>query len=303
MGLECSPQLANLYAYSVESVWVDTAKPDNLLMMRFIDDILIMGNGATTPGVGLPSEEAYAMKYKLTSEATSSLIYLGVRFFVDDRGEAHCVLHDRAVEYPITIDRYPEATTVANPAQLAGVVMGRLVSAQRLCSRMDLFQDAVAGIFTHAYRRGYSRRMVNSVWSRYLGRYWCAASVHVTELRRWFHRAWADICAMEGRQPRAETRPALSRGSGHPSPLTDLGREGCAEGGGSVLTPLETDHSWARRGMPQPSGVWAEPPPPPREAWGPGATTGRAQERTRAGATTGAHGAQARATAGRGSQT
>ena len=148
MGLECSPQLTNLYAYSVESVWVDTAKPDNLLMMRFIDDILIMGNEALTPGVGLPSEEDYAMKYKLTSEATNSLIYLGVRFFVDDRGEAHCVLHDRAVEYPIVIDRYPEASTVANPAQLAGVIMGRLVSAQRLCSRMDLFQDAVAGIFT-----------------------------------------------------------------------------------------------------------------------------------------------------------
>ena len=57
MGLECSPQLANLYTYSVESFSVDTAKPDNLLMMRFIDDILIMGNEALTPGVGLPSEE------------------------------------------------------------------------------------------------------------------------------------------------------------------------------------------------------------------------------------------------------
>ena len=71
--------------------------------------------------------------------------------------------------------------------------MGRLVSAQRTCSRMDLFQDAVAGIFTHAHRRGYSRRMVHSTWTRFLWRYWDAASVTTQELRAWFHRVWKTV--------------------------------------------------------------------------------------------------------------
>ena len=119
MGLECSPQLANLYGYAVESAWVvgKQPQPTNLIMRRYIDDIIIAGEHAELPGVGLPSEEEYGMKYKLTSDSPNSLIFLGVRFFKDERNMAHSVLHDRAVEYPIRIDRYPAFSTVANPAQ------------------------------------------------------------------------------------------------------------------------------------------------------------------------------------------
>ena len=137
------------------------------------------------------------MKYKRTSESLDSLIYLGVRLFKDERGAAHTVLHYRAVDYPFQIDRYPEVSTVANPSQLGGVIMGRLLSAQRTCSRLDLFQDAVAGIFTHAHRRGYPRRLLHSTWSRFLIRYWDAASVTVRELRAWFHRVWKEIVSAE----------------------------------------------------------------------------------------------------------
>jgi hypothetical protein len=183
MGLECSPQLANLYGYAVESRWVDAGGNPGPLARRYIDDIIVAGPHAFTPGLGLPTEEDYAMQYKKTSAEANSLIYLGVRLFVDERGEAHTVLHDRAVDYPIQVDRYPEGSTVANPAQLGGVIMGRLVAAQRTCSRLDLFQDAVAGILTHAHRRNYPRRMVHSVWTRFLVTYWDAASVSARELR------------------------------------------------------------------------------------------------------------------------
>lgn len=133
------------------------------------------------------------MKYKMTSQAPTSLIYLGVRLFIDEKGEAHSVLHDRAVEYPIQVDRYPEASTVANPAQFGGVLMGRFVAALRTCSRLDLFQDAVAGVLTHAHRRNYPRRLAHSTWTRFLVRYFDCSSVTVKELRRWFHQAWQHI--------------------------------------------------------------------------------------------------------------
>ena len=90
------------------------------------------------------------------------MLFIGVRLFKDEKGEAHTVLHDRAVEYPIQVDQYPEAATVANPSPLRGVIMGRLVAAQWTCSRLDLFQDAVAGVFTHAINQGYTRRLVHS---------------------------------------------------------------------------------------------------------------------------------------------
>ena len=203
MGLECSPQMANLYGYAIEAQWVDSKQPQNMLAKRYIDDIFVAGPDAMTPGRGIPSEEEYAMKYKVTSESPDSLLYLGVRFFKDQNGEAHCVLHDRAVDYPIQLDRYPHVSTVANPSQLGGVIMGRLVAAQRACSRMDLFQDAVAGIFTHAFQRGYSRRLVHGVWTKFLLRYWDAAGSPTKELRDWFHRTWKGVVEAEGREARA----------------------------------------------------------------------------------------------------
>jgi hypothetical protein len=195
MGLNCSGQMANAYGYAVESRWVDAKKPNGTLFRRYIDDIFVAGPMAMQPGEGLPAEADYKMKYKLTSDSTSSLIYIGVRLFVDEHGQAHTVLHDRAVDYPIQVHRYPEATTVANPAQFGGVIMGRLVAAQRTCSRLDLFQDAVAGILTHAHNRHYPRHLLHSVWTRFLVRYWDAASVTTRELRSWFHKAWSQIVA------------------------------------------------------------------------------------------------------------
>ena len=81
--------------------------------------------------------------------------------------------------------------------------MGRLVAAQRTCSRMDLFQDAVAGIFTHAFRRNYTRRLVHGVWTKFLLRYWDAAGNPTKELRDWFHRTWKGIVDAEGREAKA----------------------------------------------------------------------------------------------------
>ena len=208
---------------------------------RFIDDIFVAGEKALQPGLGLPSEADYRMKYKLTSESPHSLLYIGVRLFVDDRGEAHCALHDRAVDYPIQVDRYPEGSTVANPAQLGGVIMGRLVAAQRTCSRLDLFQDAVAGILTHAHNRSYSRRLLHSVWTRFLTRYWDASSVATRELRAWFHKAWNQIVAA------AKEKVDAAPDRRHPPPPDQP--EPARRGGPILLQPF------AAREPPRPSQV------------------------------------------------
>ena len=95
MGLACAPQLANLYAYSIKSQWVDRCPPRRATSRRYIDDIIIAGQAALLPGVGLPTEEDYGMQYKLTSESPDSLIYLGVRLLKGEHGAAHTVLHHR----------------------------------------------------------------------------------------------------------------------------------------------------------------------------------------------------------------
>jgi hypothetical protein len=257
MGLECSPQMANLYGYAIEAQWVDSKQPNIVLVKRYIDDIFVAGADAPNPGSGIPSEDDYAMKYKLTSEAPDSLLYLGVRFFKDEKGEAHCALHDRAVDYPIQLDRYPHASTVANPTQLGGVIMGRLVAAQRTCSRMDLFQDAVAGIFTHAYRRNYARRLVHGVWTQFLLRYWDAAGNPTKELRDWFHRTWKAIVEAEGHE--APPGRPLTESSAN-MPQTQTTRTWTRTPASSALMECPP-HDDARGSSTTENNAHAEPPP------------------------------------------
>ena len=83
MGLECALQVANLYGYAVESAWVETMGTTNVLSRRFIDDIFVAGEHALSPGTGLPTEQDYAMRYKLTSEFQDSLLYILNRLFKD----------------------------------------------------------------------------------------------------------------------------------------------------------------------------------------------------------------------------
>jgi hypothetical protein len=193
MGLDCAPQWANLYGFAVEKAFMERRAEEGrppIFLRRFIDDIYVAGADALEQGSGVPSMEEYGMQYKCTSNSPHNLIYLGVRLYMAADGTPHSVLHDRAVEYPITIARYPERSTVAPESQLAGVLTGRFVAAYRTCSHVGDFQEAVSGIFVHAIRRHYSRQLVHSVWTRFLHRRLEASNVHTSELRAWFTGAW-----------------------------------------------------------------------------------------------------------------
>ena len=126
MGLCCAGQMANAYGYAIESRWVDRKKPRMVMSRRYIDDIFTAGEQALQPGAGLPSEEEYQMKYKVTSDSTTSLIYIGVRLFVDEKGEAHTVLHDRAMDYRIPDRPLPRSKHGGQPSATRGRHYGAL---------------------------------------------------------------------------------------------------------------------------------------------------------------------------------
>ena len=79
MGLECSLQPPNLYAYAVEWAWVERTNPTNVLMRRYIDDIIVMGPDALTPSKGLPTKEeqgaAWPKSQRRRHKTTSSTSY------------------------------------------------------------------------------------------------------------------------------------------------------------------------------------------------------------------------------------
>ena len=185
MGIPAAPQIANLACYPVEKAHAYTLGPGRCLTVcRYIDDFW-------ASGVTLPSEDAYGMKYVKTAEG-DSVVYLGVRVYVAQttgRNELHTTVYDREFSYPYHIVRYPDSTSVVPSQQLGGVIMGRLVHCQETCSHMNDFKESVGTVFRNAMWRGFSRRLVQSVWSRFLFQRW-HCDIRMKELRVWFSRMW-----------------------------------------------------------------------------------------------------------------
>jgi hypothetical protein len=184
MGSEPAPQLANLVCYAKEAPFAERQGPEwNGWITRFIDDLFVAGDQ-------LPSEEEYGMRYKCTSSSTNEVIYIGLKIYKDAHGKAQTSLYDRADDYPITIRRYPWGGTVAPIAQLGGVLMGRFVAARVACSTVGEFKACVLRVLQHARGRDYPRRLVHSVWTRFLTFRWGVADPSIKELRTWFAKMW-----------------------------------------------------------------------------------------------------------------
>ena len=205
MGMPAAPQIANLACYPVEKDWAYRMGPGATAMVcRYIDDLY----SAKLPGFHFPSAQDYGMEYSITSDGYE-VIYLGVKVYVlreGDKQEVHTTVYDREEAYPYHIVRYPEYGTVAPTQQLGGVIMGRLVHCQETCSHMKDFKEYAANSFRHAMWRGYPRRLVQSVWSRFLFQRWCSTDIRGKELRLWFGKDWGYLQKTGGSQRPDPTR-------------------------------------------------------------------------------------------------
>ena len=129
------------------------------------------------------------MKYKVTSSSDSDVVYLGVHVY--RHGDTlRTEVYDREDEYPFHIMRYPHVGTVAAPQQKAGVIMGRLVTCFQVCNTVSDFKASALRVIQRAFQRGYTKRLVQSVWSRFLFQYWRSGDVRRPALKGWFRYAW-----------------------------------------------------------------------------------------------------------------
>ena len=143
-------------------------------------------------------------------------MYLGVKAYIfkhGDQREVHTTVYDREEAYPYHIVRYPESRSVAPPQQLGGVIMGRLVHCQETCFHMKDFKESTGTVFRIAMWRGYSRRLVQSVWGRFPFLRWHSTDPRVKELRVWFGKVWRYLAQNEGQRRPDPTRPVPSLSS------------------------------------------------------------------------------------------
>ena len=192
MGLSEAPQLANLACYTVEKEHCSST-PQEGLGLRFIDDMFLAGRDP-------PPEGAYGMEYRTTSTNEKDVTFIGVR--VTQRGgQIFTSVYDREAEYPHHITRYPEWTSTTPRSQLGGVVYGRLVFAQEICSHMAGFKEGVATVMRNAIWRQYPVGMLQSTWARFLQRRWAAQDIRKKELQDWFRKMLRDLKNKWGSRP------------------------------------------------------------------------------------------------------
>ena len=63
------------------------------------------------------------MEYKVTSDNPHSVVYIGVRVTTSNE-RLRTLVHDRELEYPYHIVRYPEWSSTAPRTQLGGIIFG-----------------------------------------------------------------------------------------------------------------------------------------------------------------------------------
>ena len=168
MGLQCAPQMANLACYVPERDYAATRSPEEVFHnYRFIDDILTLSGK-------IPSQEEYGMEYKSTRKIPGEVEYLGMKVKWEQKPTGDVVVNtamlQREETYPIRIIRYPSQESVGTAAQK--MILGQFIRAQRICSTMQNFKQAVVYVTQCAMRRGYARRGLHSVWGKFLAKWW-----------------------------------------------------------------------------------------------------------------------------------
>jgi hypothetical protein len=186
MGLSCAVQMANLGLYPVERDFArGMPAKDVEHNYRFVDDI------HTLTGC-IPTEEQYGMKYKDTRQQVGLLVFLGMelewRLSADKKVTFTTGMHFRDGLYPIRIRRYPANGSMVTDSQRLGVIIGQFIRAQRLCSTLNKFKIAVQNVALAGMRRGYKRRELGRVWSKFLMQWWKAEEMRRGELQAWFRK-------------------------------------------------------------------------------------------------------------------
>ena len=155
MGGNASPDIANLYCYSVEATYVDkmvNAKLWDIVaactrIKRYIDDFACF---SSTP----PPAESYDMSYTCTSSLTPKnhvidLDYIGLRLRLElgktpEKNWIRMGVANKARKWNFTPVRFPHAGSVAPQSQGGGVFKGLCIRAICLCNNSnDLLLELV----------------------------------------------------------------------------------------------------------------------------------------------------------------
>ena len=144
MGTDCAPQLANLFLFHYEYLYMKNLMRDNLCMakrfsdtVRYIDDLLTLNNSNFEEEI--PNIYPPELTLKRTSESDTKLSYLDISISICS-SKYVTEVYDKRDAFNFTIVNFPymSSNIPANPTY--GVYISQLIRISRIC---DTFQSFV----------------------------------------------------------------------------------------------------------------------------------------------------------------
>ncbi|KAJ4459329.1 putative protein TIF31 [Paratrimastix pyriformis] len=148
MGTNCAPELANLYCYAIESLFMDGAAQ-------------------------LPTPDQYGLQYAPTSADSRKCTFLGMNVELTLSGS-------------LRLDAISVCLFKHSTAPNRGVFTSQLVRYVTICNNFHDFKEATQKLTTRMVERGHSIRLMARAWNTFIRCRWEANQLGAGKLRGWF---------------------------------------------------------------------------------------------------------------------
>ena len=156
MGGNASPDIANLYCYWCEKLFIDSLVNKGDLVkartfahcFRFIDDFL-------TWNVEPPPASIYQMAYTETTKGDNDVIFLGMRIRIQEDDFIRLSISDKTDVLPFAPVKYTHAESVHPRNTGASILKGCLIRTARVCNNLPDFKVEMMRVYYRLRDRGY----------------------------------------------------------------------------------------------------------------------------------------------------
>ncbi|KAJ9457807.1 hypothetical protein DIPPA_04207 [Diplonema papillatum] len=208
MGGNASPDLANLYCYWCEKLYIDSliaegrheearAHADSV---RFIDDFL-------TWGVRPPPEAIYGMEYSETSKGVDDVVFLGMRIRAERDIKTDYIrlsVLDKGEEFPWYPIKYTHAESTVPRNTGTSIFKGALIRAARICNNMPDLKVEIMKVYYRLRNRGFSGRELRHVFDTFVTQTYGKYELDARVLSRFYY--YVGKAYDEGRPTNVEKR-------------------------------------------------------------------------------------------------
>ena len=193
MGTDCAPQLANLFLFHYEYLYMKNLMRDSLCMakrfsdtVRYIDDLLTLNNSNFEEEI--PNIYPPELTLKSTSESDTKLSYLDISISICS-SKYVTEVYDKRDAFNFTIVNFPynimSSNIPANPTY--GVYISQLIRISRICDSFQSFVIRHRLLTERLIKQGFWYSKLCKYFKKFVRRYYALFSKYGVSVRTHVH--------------------------------------------------------------------------------------------------------------------